>query len=112
MRFHLPTINSFVSMLVLNVSNALFQLFLIPILINHTTAENMGAYFIALSYSVLASTFVNFGTSQTAVVELRKASTEEEKTRILADTSSLRLIQFLLSIFLTALMPMFFSHVL
>jgi len=110
MRFHLPTISSFVSMLVLNVSNALFQLFLIPILINHTTAENMGAYFIALSYSVLASTFVNFGTSQTAVVELRKAATEEEKTRILADTSSLRLIPFLLSIFLTALLPMFFSH--
>jgi O-antigen/teichoic acid export membrane protein len=97
-------------MLVLNVSNALFQLVLIPILINHTAAENMGAYFIALSYSVLASVFINFGTSQTAVVELRKASNDEEKTRILAETASLRLIPFLLSIFVTALLPMFFSH--
>lgn len=110
MRFHLPTISSFVSMLVLNVSNALFQLVLIPILINHTTPEKMGAYFIALSYSVLASIFVNFGTSQTAVVELRKASSDEEKTQILAETASLRLIPFLLSIFVTALLPMFFSH--
>jgi hypothetical protein len=44
MRFHLPTVSSFVSILVLNISNALFQLLLLPILINHSSAENMGAY--------------------------------------------------------------------
>ena len=110
MRFHLPTISSFVSMLVLNVSNALFQLLLIPILINHSTAENMGAYFIALSYSVLASVFINFGTSQTAVVELRKAESDEEKTRILAETAALRGLPLLLAIIVTALLPIFFSH--
>ena len=110
MRFHLPTISSFVSMLVLNVSNALFQLLLIPILINHSAAENMGAYFIVLSYSVLASIFINFGTSQTAVIELRKAETEEDKTRILAETAALRLLPLLLAIIMTALLPMFFAR--
>ena len=97
-------------MLVLNVSNALFQLLLIPILINHSPAENMGAYFIALSYSVLASIFINFGTSQTAVIELRKAESEENKTRILAETAALRLLPLLLAIIITALLPMFFAH--
>lgn len=110
MRFHLPTISSFVSMLVLNVSNALFQLLLIPILINHSSAENIGAYFIALSYSVLAAVFINFGTSQTAVVELRKAELEEDKTRILAETTALRILPLILAIIVTALLPMFFSH--
>jgi O-antigen/teichoic acid export membrane protein len=97
-------------MLVLNVSNALFQLVLIPILINHTAAENMGAYFIALSYSVLASVFINFGTSQTAVIELRKADSNEDKTRILAETAALRILPLLLAIIVTALLPIFFSH--
>ena len=110
MRFHLPTVSSFVSILVLNVSNALFQLILLPILINHSSAQNMGAYFIALSYSVLAAIFVNFGTSQTAVVELRKAESEEEKTQILAETISLRILPFLFAIIITALLPMFFSN--
>lgn len=97
-------------MLVLNVSNALFQLLLIPILINHSAAENMGAYFIALSYSVLASIFINFGTSQTSVIELRKAESEEDKTRILAETAALRLLPLLLAIIMTALLPMFFAR--
>ena len=110
MRFHLPTVSSFVSILVLNVSNALFQLILLPILINHSSAENMGAYFIALSYSVLAAIFVNFGTSQTAVVELRKADSEEEKTRILAETISLRILPLIFAIIITALLPIFFSN--
>ena len=110
MRFHLPTVSSFVSILVLNISNALFQLLLLPILINHSSAENMGAYFIALSYSVLAAIFVNFGTSQTAVVELRKADSEEEKTRILAETISLRILPLIFAIIITALLPIFFSN--
>jgi hypothetical protein len=55
-------------MLFLNLTNAAFQVPLIPILIDHPNCENLGGYFIALSYSALASILINFGTSQTTVV--------------------------------------------
>ena len=79
MKLHLPTINQFASLLVLNISNAIFQLLLIPILIHNSANEKLGSYFLALSFSVLASIFVNFGTSQTAVVDIKKAKNEKEK---------------------------------
>ena len=90
MKLHLPTINQFASLLVLNITNAAFQLLLIPILIHHTNNENLGAYFIALSYSVLVSILINCGTSQTAVVEIRKATTEQAQQKILAETIAVR----------------------
>ena len=79
MKLHLPTINQFASLLVLNITNAIFQLLVIPILIHNTATEKLGGYFLALSFSVLASIFVNFGTSQTAVVEIRNATTETQR---------------------------------
>jgi O-antigen/teichoic acid export membrane protein len=50
----------------------------------------LGVYFIALSFGVLASILVNFGSSQTAVVELQRASTDNEKNMISAETLAVR----------------------
>ncbi len=74
----------------LNISNAVFQLLVIPILIHYATPNKLGVYFIALSFGVLASILVNFGSSQTAVVELQRASTDNAKAMISAETLAVR----------------------
>jgi O-antigen/teichoic acid export membrane protein len=85
-----PTISQFAALLMLNISNAVFQLLVIPILIHYATPIKLGVYFIALSFGVLASILVNFGSSQTAVVELQRASTDNEKAMISAETLAVR----------------------
>jgi O-antigen/teichoic acid export membrane protein len=74
----------------LNISNAVFQLLVIPILIHYATPIKLGVYFIALSFGVLASILVNFGSSQTSVVELQRASTDNKKNMISAETLAVR----------------------
>jgi O-antigen/teichoic acid export membrane protein len=89
-KIHFPTISQFAALLMLNISNAVFQLLVIPILIHYATPIKLGVYFIALSFGVLASILVNFGSSQTAVVELQRASTDNEKNMISAETLAVR----------------------
>ncbi|NQW78776.1 MAG: hypothetical protein HQ449_05625 [Chitinophagaceae bacterium] len=89
-KIHFPTISQFAALLMLNISNAVFQLLVIPILIHYATPIKLGVYFIALSFGVLASILVNFGSSQTAVVELQRASTDNEKNIISAETLAVR----------------------
>ena len=110
MKFHFPSINQFVSILALNVTNTLFQLLLIPVLINHTANDKLGSYFLALSFSVLASIFVNFGTSQTAVVEIKKAANENERQTILAETLALRFLPLSLAIIISCVLPILLSN--
>ena len=74
----------------LNISNAVFQLLVIPILIHYAGPVKLGVYFIALSFGVLASILVNFGSSQTAVVELQRAITDNEKDIISVETLAVR----------------------
>jgi O-antigen/teichoic acid export membrane protein len=89
-KIHFPTISQFAALLMLNISNAVFQLLVIPILIHYATPIKLGVYFIALSFGVLASILVNFGSSQTSVVELQRASTDNEKNIISAETLAVR----------------------
>jgi len=110
MKLHLPTINQFASLLVLNITNAIFQLLVIPILIHNTATEKLGGYFLALSFSVLASIFVNFGTSQTAVVEIRNATTETQRQTILAETLAIRFFPLLLAIVVSCILPFIANH--
>ena len=86
----------------LNVSNAVFQLLVIPILIHYATPIKLGVYFIALSFGVLASILVNFGSSQTAVVELQRVSTDNEKAIISAETLAVRFYPLLIAVLVTA----------
>ena len=85
----------------LNVSNAVFQLLVIPILIHYATPNKLGVYFIALSFGVLASILVNFGSSQTAVVELQRVSTDNEKAIISAETLAVRFYPLLIAVLVT-----------
>ena len=110
MKFHLPTINQFATLLFLNITNAVFQLLVIPILIHNTAADQLGTYFIALSFSVLASIFVNFGTSQTAVVEIRKTNSPEAQKVILNETLALRLLPMLVSVIISCLLPIILTN--
>jgi O-antigen/teichoic acid export membrane protein len=89
-KIHFPTISQFAALLMLNISNAVFQLLVIPILILYATPIKLGVYFIALSFGVLASILVNFGSSQAAVIELQRASTDNEKNIISAETLAVR----------------------
>jgi O-antigen/teichoic acid export membrane protein len=89
-KIHFSTISQFAALLMLNISNAVFQLLVIPILIHYATPIKLGVYFIALSFGVLASILVNFGSSQTSVVELQRASTDNEKNMISAETLAVR----------------------
>jgi O-antigen/teichoic acid export membrane protein len=108
----------------LNISNAVFQLLVIPILIHYATPNKLGVYFIALSFGVLASILVNFGSSQTAVVELQRASTDNAKAMISAETLAVRFYPLLIAviislgvaavsdngIFFIAILPMLFAE--
>ena len=85
----------------LNISNAVFQLLVIPILIHYATPIKLGIYFIALSFGVLASILVNFGSSQTAVVEIRRANNENEKAIISTETLAIRFYPLCIAILVT-----------
>ena len=85
----------------LNISNAVFQLLVIPILIHYATPIKLGVYFIALSFGVLSSILVNFGSSQTAVVEIRRATKENEKAVISAETLAIRFYPLCIAVLLT-----------
>jgi O-antigen/teichoic acid export membrane protein len=101
-KIHFPTISQFAALLMLNISNAVFQLLVIPILIHYATPIKLGVYFIALSFGVLASILVNFGSSQTAVVELQRVSTDNEKAIISAETLAVRFYPLLIAVLVTA----------
>jgi len=100
-KIHFPTISQFAALLMLNVSNAVFQLLVIPILIHYATPIKLGVYFIALSFGVLASILVNFGSSQTAVVELQRVSSDNEKAIISAETLAVRFYPLLIAVLVT-----------
>jgi O-antigen/teichoic acid export membrane protein len=100
-KIHFPTISQFAALLMLNISNAVFQLLVIPILIHYATPIKLGIYFIALSYGVLASILVNFGSSQTAVVEIRRANNENEKAIISTETLAIRFYPLCIAILVT-----------
>ena len=85
----------------LNISNAVFQLLVIPILIHYASPIKLGVYFIALSFGVLASILVNFGSSQTAVVELQRASTNNDKAMISAETLAVRFYPLWMAVIIT-----------
>lgn len=84
----------------LNITNAITQLLLISVLIQNGENDKLGKYFIVVSFSVLASIFVNFGTAQTSVIEIRKSKTNEELKVVLSQTLALRFFPFILSLFL------------
>ena len=85
----------------LSISNAVFQLLVIPILIHYATPIKLGVYFIALSFGVLASILVNFGSAQTAVVEIRRANNENEKAIISAETLAIRFYPLCIAVLVT-----------
>lgn len=101
LKVRFPIFSQFAAIVLLNIVNALFQLLVIPILLNYASPIKMGVYFIALSYSVLASIFVNFGTSQTAVVECRRATDHQEKIVKCIEAMAIRLYPFILTILIT-----------
>lgn len=104
MKFNFPAIGQFTALLILNITNALFQLAVIPLLIHNTNNNLVGIYFLVLSFGVLASIFINFGTSQTAVVEIRQAQTSNYPT-IAAHVFSLRFWALLIALFVCASLP-------
>jgi len=79
-------------------------------LVQYANPEQLGIYFIALSFSVLLSIFVNFGTSQTALISLKKADTEEERMIIAAETLGVRLFPLMLSAIICILAPFFIEN--
>lgn len=107
MKLHLPTISQFAALILLNITNAVTQLLLISMLIQHGENEKLGKYFIVVSFSVLASILVNFGTSQTAVIEIRKAKSNTELEHILSNTLALRFFPLLFSMLVVVTLSLF-----
>jgi len=106
LKLNLPAIGQFTALFLLNITNALFQLLVIPLLIHHTSASMVATYFLVLSFGVLASIFINFGTGQTAVVELRQAAHQPQaQLKIAAQVLSLRFWAFCLAIFVCSSLP-------
>ncbi len=110
MKLHLPTINQFMSLLIFSITNAVFQLIVIPILVHHINAEKLGSYFLALSFGSLIAILVNYGTMQTSMVEIRKALTMNEKIKVIADTIAVRFVPLLLAIVIICVLPFFVKN--
>ena len=110
MKLHFPTINQFVSLLIFSITNAVFQLMVIPILVHHINAEKLGVYFLALSFGSLIAIFVNYGTMQTSMVEIKKAVTMEDKKQIIANTMAIRFIPLLVAIVIVSTLPIFIKN--
>lgn len=110
MKLHFPTINQFVSLLIFSVTNAVFQLMVIPILVHHINAEKLGVYFLALSFGSLLAILVNYGTMQTGVVDIKKAETEDKKNKVIAEILSLRLIPLIVAVMITCILPLFVKN--
>ena len=110
MKLHFPTINQFVSLLLFSITNAVFQLMVIPILVHHINAEKLGVYFLALSFGSLLAILVNYGTMQTGVVEIKKAATEDKKNKVIAETLAVRLIPLMLAIIIICVLPLFVKN--
>jgi len=105
LKFNFPAIGQFTAILILNITNALFQLAVIPLLIHNTDNNLVGTYFLALSFGVLASIFINFGTSQTAVVEIRKANDNQQYAQIAINIFSLRFLALLIALLICFSIP-------
>jgi O-antigen/teichoic acid export membrane protein len=106
LKFNLPAIGQFTALLILNITNALFQLLVIPLLIHNTNTNLVGTYFLVLSFGVLASIFINFGTGQTAVVEVRQANGNTQTyPQIAANTISLRFLALLVALVVCCALP-------
>lgn len=110
MKIHFPTINQFVSLLIFSITNAVFQLIVIPILVHHINAEKLGVYFLALSLGSLIAIFVNYGTMQTSMVEIKKAISDEDKKKVIAQTIVIRFIPLLIAIVIVAVLPIFIKN--
>ena len=106
MKFNIPAIGQFTALLILNISNALFQLAVIPLLIHNADNSLVGSYFLVLSFGVLASIFINFGTGQTAVIEVRKANDNKlAHAQIAVNTISLRFWGLLVALMVCGTLP-------
>lgn len=110
MKFNFPAIGQFTALLILNITNALFQLAVIPLLIHNTDNNLVGTYFLVLSFGVLASIFINFGTSQTAVVEIRKANDQQQYPQIAANIFSLRCWALFIAISICIALPFLITN--
>ena len=110
MKFNFPAIGQFTALLILNITNALFQLAVIPLLIHNTDNNLVGTYFLVLSFGVLASIFINFGTSQTAVVEIRKANDQQQYPQIAANIFSLRSWALFIAILICIALPFLINN--
>jgi len=66
----------------MQLTNLLAQLLLLPVLINHADSLSVGAYFLALSFASLAGILVNFGTNQATIIDLQRASMDNDRLRL------------------------------
>jgi len=98
------------SLLIFSITNAVFQLIVIPILVHHINAEKLGSYFLALSFGSLIAILVNYGTMQTSMVEIKKALTMDEKIKVIADTIAVRFVPLLLAIVIICVLPFFVKN--
>jgi O-antigen/teichoic acid export membrane protein len=106
LKFNLPAIGQFTALLILNITNALFQLMVIPLLVHNTSTVLVGTYFLVLSFGVLASIFINFGTGQTAVVEVRHAHDQPSLfAQIAAQVFSLRFLALCIALLVCFALP-------
>jgi PST family polysaccharide transporter len=110
LKFNFPAIGQFTALLILNITNALFQLAVIPLLIHNTDNNLVGTYFLVLSFGVLASIFINFGTSQTAVVEIRKANDQQQYPQIAANIFNLRCWALFIAISIGIALPFLITN--
>jgi O-antigen/teichoic acid export membrane protein len=111
LKFNIPAIGQFTALLILNISNALFQLAVIPLLIHNTNNNYVGTYFLVLSFGVLASIFINFGTGQTAVIDVRQANDDKlAYAQIAANIISLRFWALLVALIICLALPLLINN--
>ena len=104
-----PTIFSFIHLSIIQGTNVLLQLFLIPIILRKVGLSEFGLVMLASSYAALISILVNFGSNQTGVkdIALYKDSPEQLSQTFYSIYYS-RLVFLILSLVLLYLISYFF----
>ncbi len=88
----IPFISNFTHLSMIQVSNAIIQLLLFPIIIRVIGMEAFGTVSVALAYATIMGILVNYGTSLSGVKEMATTSNSQQRSVVYTETIALRLM--------------------
>lgn len=92
----IPIINNFTHLSMIQVSNAIMQLLLFPIIIRVVGMEAFGKVSVAFAYATTMGILVNYGTSLSGIKDTASASNAQQRSVVYSEILLLRFIVVLI----------------